>query len=253
MRAAIFARLALTEAWRGGLPWIALASLALALALGVYLGQLALTESRLLQTAVVAALLRVSAVFVLAAQVVASVQREIAARGLDLMLSLPLSRPTQYVGRLAGFAVCGVFLACVFALPLALWAPTLALLGWTFSLACELALVAAAALFFAMSLRQPVAALAATAGLYLLARSVSAVQAIAGGPLLDETLEHQLARYAIDAVALVMPALDGATRTDWLLYGIGDWRGYGLALCGMLVYTLLLLAAGIFDFARRAA
>jgi hypothetical protein len=253
MRAAIFARLALVEAWRGGLPWIVLASVALALGLGAYLGQLALTEGRLLQTAVVAAVLRVCAAFIVAAQVVASVQREIAAKGLELMLSLPLTRPAQYVGRLAGFAACGVLLACVFALPLALWAPPLALAGWTLSLVCELVLVAAAALFFGMSLRQPVSALAATAGFYLLARSVNAMQAIAVGPLVDETLAHQIARRAIDGVALAMPALDGATRTEWLLYGIGDWRAYVLALGGMLVYAVLLAAAGVFDFARRAA
>jgi len=68
MRAAIFTRLALLEAWRGGLPWIAVASVALAVALGAYLGQLALTEGRLLQASVVAAVLRVCAVFIVAAQ-----------------------------------------------------------------------------------------------------------------------------------------------------------------------------------------
>jgi hypothetical protein len=253
MRAAIFTRLALLEAWRGGLPWIAVASVALAVALGAYLGQLALTEGRLLQAAVVAAVLRVCAVFIVATHVVASVQREIAAKGLELMLSLPLTRPAQYLGRLAGFAACSVLLACVFALPLALWAPPLALAGWTLSLACELVLVAAAALFFGMTLRQPVSALGASAGFYLLARSVSAMQAIAGGPLIGETLAHQLARRAIDGVALLMPALDAATRTEWLLYGIGDWSAYAWTAGGMLVYALLLGAAGVFDFARRAA
>src|SRR5687768_13892484 len=103
MPAAIFARLALLEARRGGLLWSALCGIAAALALGAFLSQLALTEGRMLQAAVLAALLRVGAVFVIAAQVIGSVQREIDDRRLELMLSLPLSRPTQYLGRLAGY------------------------------------------------------------------------------------------------------------------------------------------------------
>ena len=165
MAAAIFARLALVEARRGGLAWLALAIIGAGLAIGAFVAQVALTESRMVQAALVAALLRVSAVFIIAAQVIASVRREIDERRLELMLSLPLSRATQYLGRLAGFAACGVALALVFALPLLLWAPPAAVAAWALSLALELALVAAAALFFSMTLAQLVPALAATAGL----------------------------------------------------------------------------------------
>ena len=169
------------------------------------------------------------------------------------MLSLPLSRAAQYIGRLAGFAACALALAFVFALPLLLWAPPAAVAAWALSLALELALVAAAALFFAMTLAQLVPALAATAGLYLLGRSIGALQAIASGPLAEETVLHQLGRRAVDLVALALPALDRATRTEWLLYGLPDARSYGAALAGLALYAALLAAAGIFDFQRRAA
>src|SRR5712664_1064371 len=99
MPTAIFARLALTEARRGGLVWLALAAVALGLALGAFLSQVALTESRMLQA-----------------------------------------------------AVLGATLAAAFALPALLWAAPAAVLCWGVSLAFELALVAAAALFFAMTL-----------------------------------------------------------------------------------------------------
>src|SRR5918911_126349 len=138
MSAAIFARLALAEARRGGLAWLALGAAAAGLAVGGFLSQLALTESRMLQAAVVAALLRVCAVFMLAAQIVSSVRREIDEKRLELMLALPLA--------------------------------------------------------------QLVPALAATLALYLLARSVSALQAIASGPLSQQTLLQDLARRGIDAL-----------------------------------------------------
>jgi ABC-type Na+ efflux pump permease subunit len=252
MPAAILARLCLVEARRGGLPWLTAVALAAALALAAFLSQVAITESHALQLAVLAALLRACAVFLVAAQVAASVLREMNDKGIELMLSLPLSRPAHYLGRLAGFVACALVLAAVFALPLAPWAPPGALALWALSLACEAALVAAAALFFAMTLAQLVPAIAATAGLYLLARSIAAIQAIAAGPLVEDTLAQRAARLAVDGVALLLPRLDAVTRTEWLLYGAPAAGAYGAALAGLLVYGLLLVAAGLFDFQRRS-
>src|SRR5512138_3192632 len=152
MATAILARLALLEARRGGLPWLAAGSIAAALALAAFLSQVALTEARALQVSVVAALLRACAVFLVALQVSASVTREANDKGLELMLSLPLHRASHYLGRLAGFAALGATLAALFALPLLAWATPGAVALWGFSLALEATLVAAASLFFAMTL-----------------------------------------------------------------------------------------------------
>jgi len=124
---------------------------------------------------------------------------------------------------------------------------------WGLSLACETALVAAAALFFAMTLAQLVPAIAATAGLYLLARSIAAIQAIASGPLTEPSLPSELARTAVGGVALLLPPLDAVTRTDWLLYGAPGPGAYGAALAGLAIYAAMLIAAGLFDFYRRNA
>lgn len=252
MPAAILARLAFIEARRGGLAWLSLAAIVVAVGLGGFLAQVAITEGRLLQAAVVAALLRVCAVFVIAAQVIAAVRREVDDRRLEAALALPLSRTTQYLGRLGGFALCSVALAVIFSLPLLFWAAPVAVVAWGSSLALELVVVAAAALFFAMSLSSGVPALAATAGLYLLGRSMSAMQAIASGPLAVDSLAHQVAHHAVDAVAFLLPALDRVTRTEWLLYGV-DSKGYAAALGALALYAVLLAAAGVFDFQRRSA
>src|SRR5882672_1093266 len=188
MPAAILARLVLLEARRSGLPWLVAGGLAAALGLAAFLSQVALTEGRALQLALLAALLRAGAVFLVAAQVAASTMRELNDKGLELALSFPLARSTQYLGRLAGFFTLGALLAAAFAAPLLLFAPPAAVAQWGLSLACELALVAAAALFFSMTLAQVVPAIAATASLYLLARSIAAIQAIAAGPLVEASL-----------------------------------------------------------------
>src|SRR5262245_38998299 len=208
MPAAILARTILLEARRGGLPWLAAASVAVALGLAAFLSQVALTESQSLQAAILAALMRACAVFIIATQVASSTLREIDDKGLELMLSLPLSRSVHYLGRLAGFIACGVLLSALFALVLLRWASPGAVALWGLSLACETALVAAAALFFSMTLTQLVPAIAATAGLYLLARSMAAIQAIASGPVSSDSVVALAARWCVDAVALLLPRLD---------------------------------------------
>jgi len=250
--AATLARLVLLEARRGGLPWLAAGCIAAGIALAAFLSQVALTESRELQLSILAAWLRACAVFLIAAHVASRTLREIDDKALEQMLALPLGRPSQYLGRLAGLAACGALLAAAFAAPLLLWAAPAATFMWGLSLACELALVAAAALFFAMTLVQPVPAIAATAGLYLLARSIAALQGLVGGGLLDDaSLTGQIARGAVGAIAFLLPRLDQATRSEWLLYGAPAASAYLAVIGGLLLYGLILAAAGLFDFERK--
>ncbi len=251
MPAATLARFILVEAFRSGLPWLAAASLVLAVLIAAFLSQVAVTEGLALQISVVAALLRAAAVFLVAAHVASSTLREINDKGLELMLALPIGRSTHYLGRLAGHVVAGGALALLFALPLALWAPPGALALWTLSLALEAGLVAAAALFFSMTLAQLVPAIAATAGLYLLGRSIATIQAIASGPLSEPSIAGDAARTALDAIALLLPRLEEATRSEWLLYGLPGVKAYALVLAGLALYAALLSAAGLFDFHRR--
>jgi ABC-type transport system involved in multi-copper enzyme maturation permease subunit len=224
--ATILARNVLLEARRSGLPWLGLAGVAGAVVLAAFLSQVALTESLQLQAALVAALLRACGAFLVALTVASSTAREVADKGLELMLSLPLSRTTQYLGRWMGHAASAVLLALAFSLPLLLWSAPAAVAHWALSLALELALIAALALFFSMAFGQLLPAVAATA-------------------------VQRLAQWLIDAIAFVLPRLDATTRTDWLLYGVPQAGDYIATLAGLALYTLLLLAAGLIDLQRR--
>lgn len=249
--ALLLARSTLTEARRSGLPWLALGCLGLTFGLAAFLSQVAVTESRALQAALAAALLRVGAAFLLAAHVAASVVRESNDKVLELALALPLSRSQYYLGKLAGFGACGACLAAASSAPLLLWAAPDGVALWGASLAVELLLVGAASLFFAITLASVVPALAATAGFYLLARSMAGIQLLARGPLVEESVAQSVARVAVDAVALLLPRLDAATRAEWLLYGLPTPAEYGAALGSLILYSALLAAAGLFDFHRR--
>jgi hypothetical protein len=77
----VIARFVLLEAFRSGLPWLALACIAASLGFAAFLAHIALTETSELQAAAAAAMLRVSAAFLIATHVVASVARETNDRG----------------------------------------------------------------------------------------------------------------------------------------------------------------------------
>jgi hypothetical protein len=177
--------------------------------------------------------------------------RDYADKGLELALSLPLSRSVYYLGRLAGFAATGVLLAAAFALTTLLWASPAAAVVWFTSLALETALVACASLFFVVTLAQVVPALAATAAFYLIARVISALQAIASGPLTGGGVVQSIAQWGLDAIALALPPLDRATQTGWLVYGLPTPSEFAQLAGSLLVYGALLTAAGLFDFHRR--
>ena len=245
------ARHVLIEARRSGLPWLALASAIAALGLAGFLSQVAITEGAALQAGVAAALLRACAVFLVMAHVVSSVVREANDKGLELALSLPISRPAWYLGKLLGYACIGALLAGLLALPLGFWAAPADLAAWALSLAAEAAVMAAAALFFSSALGQTVSAMTAAVGLYVLARAMPAIQAIAGGPHAADSGPTVLARWLIDALALLLPRFEGAASADWLLYGAPSAATLAPSLLALALYLTLLAAAGLFDFSRR--
>ena len=246
------ARFALLEARRSGLPWLTLASIVVGMGLAGFLSRLALTESLETQAVVVAALFRLCAVFLAANLVVTSMVREHADKGLELALSLPMSRTVFNLGRLAGFAATGMLIAASFALAMLAWASPAAIFVWFVSLALETAVVACASMFFVMTLAQIIPALAATAAFYLIARTISALQAIASGPLTGSAgLAQRFAQWGLDAVALALPPLDRATQTGWLVYGLPTTAEFAQFAGSLLVYGALLIAAGLFDFHRR--
>jgi hypothetical protein len=250
--------LVLLEARRTHLLEIALLVAIAGIGLTQFLAQVALTESGLIRMTLLAALYRLAAVFILASFTVASVQREFADQGIQLALSLPLARASFCAGKLAGFAVCAIALALLFALALGVApnpgqdAPWLRVALWGASLAAELTLIAVLAMFCAFSLSSSTGAVAAVAGFYLLARSVGALQLIAATPVpKDNAWWQKPLDYAVDAIALLLPRLDLFANGTWLTGAAPGSGDLAIVFGQAALYTVLLAAALMFDFYRR--
>ncbi|MBE0613435.1 MAG: ABC transporter permease [Burkholderiales bacterium] len=246
------ARYTLLEALRNRLLWLALILVASGLAFTQFLQQVAITESNQIQAALLAALLRVGAVFMLAGFVVTSMVREFNDKVMELILSRSLRRSSYFLGKLAGYAGVALALALIFSLPLALFAPVPRVALWSLSLACELLMVTAFALFCVLTLSQVMSALAAVASFYLLSRSISALQIMAASPLSDGlSLGQRAVNFLVDTIAFLLPGMDRMTQTGWLIYDAPGTVDIAQLLAQTAVYVLLLCGAALFDLQRK--
>lgn len=246
------ARYTLLEALRNRLLWLALILVVGGLAFTQFLQQVALTESNEIQAALLAALVRVGAVFMLASFVITSMVREFNDKVMELVLSRPIRRSSYFFGKLAGYAAVALALALISSLALALFASAPRVALWGLSLACELLIMTAFSLFCVLSLTQVTSALAAVAGFYLLGRSISALQVMAANPLSgDLSLGQQVINAIVSVIAFVLPGLDRMTQTGWLLYGAPSPAETTQVLAQTAVYSLLLCGAALFDLQRK--
>ncbi|MGB5082480.1 MAG: ABC transporter permease [Burkholderiales bacterium] len=248
---ASLARVTVLEAVRNRLLWLAAVVIVIAFGLAQFLNQVAITESREIQTALLAAPLRAAAVFITAVFVITSVVRELNDKVTELLLALPAPRSSYFLGKFAGYAALALILALLSAAPLALFADSAGLALWTVSLLCELLIVTAMSLFCVLSFAQVVPAFAAVAGFYLLSRSMAAIQIIAGASLQAPTLTDRAVGLLVDSIALVLPSLDAMTQTSWLLGPAPGVNALASTLAQTVIYLALICAAALFDLYRK--
>ncbi|HEV7817301.1 MAG TPA: ABC transporter permease [Janthinobacterium sp.] len=245
------ARYTLLEALRNRLVWLLLLIALAAVGLSGFLGEVALTESRQLQAALLAATLRCAAVFLMIAFVVTSMLREAGDKGLELLLALALPRAAYLLGKLCGFAGLALLPALLFGALCLFFSPAADCALWAVSLLCELWIVAAFSLLCVLSFSQALPALAASSAFYLLARSIGGLQLIGHGPYNSHAPSQQLINAGIDLVAAVLPRLDQFTRTEWLVYH-GGAAALPAILAQTAIYVGLMTAAALFDFYRKS-
>ncbi|WP_338761203.1 ABC transporter permease [Massilia sp. METH4] len=251
MNAAIRAIAAATlkEALRGRLLWL-LAALALgAVALAGFLQEVVPAEGRATGIALLAALLRLAAAGVVGIFAVTAIVREYGDRQVELAMALPWPRAAWLLGRLAGCALLALLPAGLAGALLALAAPPAQVALWTFALLGELWIVAAFGVFCTLSLQHALPSLSATAGFYLLARSVTALQQAGHGAAQDAG--QRVIAAGTDLLAFVLPRLDAFARTEWLLYGTGSARDAAFVAGQSAIYLALLGGAALFDLYRK--
>ena len=251
-RIATIARYTLLEALRTRLPVLVLVALAAALGASFFIESIAIAEGTRFQAGFYASAARLAGVFIAGIFVLVSVTREFDDKGMDVLLALDLPRSHYILGKLTGFTAIAALIAIAAAAPLTWFAGPLAALQWLLSLGLELAIVVALALFCIITFNQLTPAASFVLAFYLLARALTAIRLMSAHPLAGaDTLSHEVIRFVIETLALVMPALDAWTQTAWLVNQPAAWLDL-LHLAGQsALYVVLLAAAAMFDFHRK--
>jgi Cu-processing system permease protein len=245
------ARYTVLEGRRTGMGAVVVLVVLCAAAASWLVREIALIEAARMQVSTYALLARLAAVFIVAAHVVASLHREFNDKGLEAVLALDVPRWQYIGGKYAGYLLIASSIAGLAALPL-LVLHGAAALSWLASLALETWVVAAMAMFAAVTLAHVPSAMAAVAGFYLLSRSMTGLLLVAAHPIAGgDALLREIVAGTLFVVGWLVPRLDGWTRTAWLVDASPGLTELARIAGEALVYSMLLLLATLLDFYRR--
>ncbi len=224
--------------------------LGLTFGIAVYLGGGALTEAREMTAVYAAGSARVILVLGIIVFVAFHVERLYDSREIEAVLSRAISREKFVVAYWAGLAVMAVLLTL----------PVVAVIGyfgispigaavWSMSIFFETLIMLAFALFCALTLERAIPTIFATVGFYALARLISFFTGIAAHG--TQQGMNRVANPAVEVISYIIPRLDLAGQTRWLVYGPESSFITWMIVVQAAIYVPLLLLAAMFDLRRK--
>ena len=245
-------RFTLLEAMRNRLIWLFIILLLLGIMLAEFMGGISITESHAIRTSLLGAILRIFAVFVVSLYVITSMLREMNDKGMELTLSLSVSRASYYFGKLSGYALIAFFISLLIGFCLLYYAPFPQVLIWTVSLYCELLIISALCLLCVYTFSQVTIAITAVAAFYVLARTIDAIQLMGKGSMIDpNSLTQTFMIKAVGSLAYLLPDLYRFSPSEWLIYTDTDSGQLMPIIIQTVIYLFVLIAAGLFDLYRK--
>jgi Cu-processing system permease protein len=246
------ARYTIIESLRNRLLLLTFLVVGISFALVEFIGDLAITEHRVTQVAILAAFLRISAVVMVTLFVVSSTVRELQDKTLEMILAMPIRRGNYYLGKLIGYFYIALLVTVIFSVLLLLYADAEQVFIWMTSLFLELTLVVALSLVMLFTFNQVPSALTAVFIIYGASRIVTSIFLMAKFPIIAHTsMAQQFMDAIIELMTWLLPDLHRFTQTEWLTYNTAEW-GVLLPLFGQtLVYLIFLSFIALFDFYRK--
>jgi Cu-processing system permease protein len=246
------ARYTIIESLRNRLLLLTFLVVGISFALVEFIGDLAITEHRVTQVAILAAFLRISAVVMVTLFVVSSTVRELQDKTLEMILAMPIRRGNYYLGKLTGYFYIALLVTVIFSVLLLLYADAEQVFIWMTSLFLELTLVVALSLVMLFTFNQVPSALTAVFIIYGASRIVTSIFLMAKFPIIAHTsMAQQFMDAIIELMTWLLPDLHRFTQTEWLTYNTAEW-GVLLPLFGQtLVYLIFLSFIALFDFYRK--
>ncbi|HWJ36146.1 MAG TPA: hypothetical protein VNR70_12810 [Steroidobacteraceae bacterium] len=243
------ARLTLLEARRTAVGKAALAAIAMALSLALFMDRIVLTDQERATVVTYAVLVRLALVLILGQAIIANTVRDLNERIIDNFLALPLTRMQYALGKWLGWSGVSILCGIAAGLPLLGFSDTPGRLAWTMSFAAEAVVVASLALLLALTLGRIVTAVLAYGCLYLFARI--GFMLVLLGKNMGATEGSLLDRFDAGYVQLagyLLPRMDRFADTAWLA---GGAIRFGPDILQGVIYVALLGAVAGIELRRK--
>ena len=247
-----FAQTIIQEAIYSRLILTCMVVFSVGVSLALFLGEIAITETRQIQSGILAAFLRIAIVLILTLFTISSMVRDLNDNTVLIYLSLPLKRSVFLLGKFSGYAFVAICLCSLAACTLGLFTPFSSVWPWAISLFLESLLMVAFGLVCSLSLAHIPAAFAAVLGFYFLSRSIGAIVLMAHGPIiLNDSIGQSVMTQVVEGLAFLLPTLDRFTRSEWIIHGQADLVEWSTILPQTIIYLVLLFSVALFDFYRK--
>lgn len=251
-------RFVILVAIRDRLLLVLLVMMAAGAAMGHFVGVITMAEESRVSAVLVAGSLRLILIVGLIVFVAQLCQRLFETKELEAFLSRPVTRGGFAFAFWAGLAALGLFLTVAVTGIVALFVrqPGGADLWiWGASLALEMAMMVAVALFAGLILTRAVAATLFSLAVYVFARStgfltaeLGSFQEILAAPPADLVLQGML-----KILSFIVPRLDLHAPSAWLVHGVPDpASALGWQAVSTTVYVVLILAAATADLRHKS-
>jgi ABC-type transport system involved in multi-copper enzyme maturation permease subunit len=221
------------------------------LGIAEFTGELAITETRNVQAALLASFSRWFLVMTSALFVITSMVREFNDKGTEQILSLPVSKTGYYFGKFLGFMSLSLVIAISICLILSLYTEFTWLVVWFISLICETAIIIGVSMLCMFTFSNITISFMAVIAFYLLSRTMEAIQLLSTSPILESnSFSQDFMTALVNGIAYFLPDLNRFSNSEWLVYGI-EGSDLGFNLLQTLIYLVFLIAAGLFDLSRK--
>jgi Cu-processing system permease protein len=226
--------------------------LSIGFGLAIFVGQVTVIETLAYQSSLLAAFLRLAAIYVVSLFVITSMVHEFNNHAIYLWLSLPMRRSTYLFGKLSGFILIAIVTALLFGIALLNYVPYQQAFLWTLSLVCELLIITSLSLLCVLTFPQTVQAFSVVLGFYILARSITAIELMVQGPLSSSSSwADQLINGLVQLLSMLLPHFDRFTQSEWLVYHTGSLEQLLQIVVQTMIYVALLILMSLFDLYRK--
>jgi hypothetical protein len=173
---------------------------------------------------------------------------------IEFILSKCVSRYNLILTYFVGFVLVALFILIPISLALLLAkANVVGLIVWTISMLFEIFIVISFAILTSLILKSAVASILATLGFYILARMMAFFVLMIDIPdaLIDFNTLNNISKSALKILSLAFPRLDMFTKSEWLIYGVSDYKLVVIIVIQSLIYIPLMTFMSFFDFGKK--